>query len=177
MPHTKITRRRPSVSVPFFRSPFFPAPFFSGTAFPSLTESAEDLSTRANEMMKSAFAGFPEFSTMEKFPALNVSEGKDDFTVTAELPGMTAKDVTVDFSDGVLNIRGEKEHEETKEEDNRKYYMWERRFGSFQRALPFPGGIAENKITAEFKDGVLKVHMPKAEEMKTTHRPIPITAK
>ncbi len=177
MPHTKITRHRPSLTAPFFRAPFIASPFFSTPAFPSLADSAEELSARANEMMKSAFAGFPEFSTMDRFPALNVSEGKDDFTVTAELPGMTAKDVTVDFSDGVLTIRGEKEREETKEEDNRKYYMWERRFGSFQRALPFPGGIAENKIAAEFKDGVLTVHMPKAEEMKTTHRPIPITEK
>ena len=177
MSRTTITRRRPSVATPFFRAPFISSPFFSSPVFPSLTDTAEELSAHANEIMKSAFPGFPEFSTFEKFPALNVSEGKDDFTVTAELPGMTAKDVTVDFSEGVLTIRGEKEKEETKEEDNRKYYMWERKFGSFQRALPFPGGIAENKITAEFKDGVLKVHMPKAEEMKPNHRAIPITEK
>jgi len=174
MPRTKITRRRPSPTL--FRTPFFSAPFFSGSDIPSLTQAAEEMSARANEMMQ-AFGGYPDFLGAEQFPALNVSEAKDEFTVTAELPGMTTKDVTIDYCDGVLTIRGEKEHEEKKEEDGRKYYMWERRFGSFQRALPFPGGIAEDKIAAEFKDGVLTVHLPKAEEAKTNHRAIPINAK
>lgn len=175
MPRTKITRRRSS--PPLFRTPFFPAPFFSGSDIPSLTQAAEEMNARANEMMQSAFAGFPDFMTAERFPALNVSEAKDEFTVTAELPGMTTTDVNIDYCDGVLTIRGEKEHEEKKEEDGRNYYMWERRFGSFQRALPFPGGIAEDKIAAEYKDGVLTVHLPKAEEAKTNHRPIPISEK
>jgi HSP20 family protein len=175
MTRTKITRRRPTPTL--FRTPFFPAPFFPGSGIPSLTQGAEEMSARANEMMQSAFAGFPDFMGAERFPALNVSEAKEEFTVTAELPGMTTKDVTIDYCDGVLTIRGEKEHEEKKEEDDRKYYMWERRFGSFQRALPFPGGIAEDKIAAEFKDGVLTVHLPKAEEAKTNHRPIPINEK
>jgi HSP20 family protein len=90
---------------------------------------------------------------------------------------MTEKDVTIDYCDGVLTIRGEKEEEETKEEDGRKYYVWERRFGSFQRALPFPGGVAEDKIAAEFKHGVLTVHLPKADEAKAKHRPIPVVTK
>lgn len=172
MTRTKITRRRPNLATPFFRAPLFPTP-----DFPSLAQAAEEMSVRANEMMQSAFAGFPQFPIAERFPALNVSEAKDEFTVTAELPGMTAKNVTVDFSDGVLTIRGEKEHEETKEEDDRTYYMWERQFGSFQRALPFPGGIAEDKIAAEFEDGVMTVHLPKAKETKANHRPIPISEK
>ncbi len=177
MKRTKITRRRPNLATPFFRAPLFPAPLFPAPGFQSLTQAADQMGERANEMMRSAFAGFPEFSAADRFPALNVSEAKNEFTVTAELPGMTAENVTVDFSDGVLSIRGEKEHEETKEEDDRKYYMWERRFGSFQRALPFPGGIAEDKIAAEFKDGVLTVHLPKAEEAKANLRPIPISKK
>jgi HSP20 family molecular chaperone IbpA len=174
MKRTKITRRRPDIATSFFRAPRFTAPMFPADGFPSLTKAAEEISARANELMQSAFGDFP---AIERFPALNVSETKQEFTVTAELPGMTTKDVTIDYCDGVLTIRGEKEHEETKEEDDRKYYMWERRFGSFQRALPFPGGIAEDKIAAEFKDGVLTVHMPKAEGAKTNHRPIPISGK
>ncbi len=167
MTRTRLTRRQPNLATPFFSTP----------GFSSLTQAAEDFSARANEMMRSAFAGFPEFPTAEWFPALNVSEAKNEFTVTAELPGMTAKDVTVDYCDGVLTIRGDKEHEETKEEEDRKYYMWERRFGSFQRALPFPGGIAEDKIAAEFKDGVLMIHLPKADEAKAKRRPILINEK
>jgi HSP20 family protein len=55
--------------------------------------------------------------------------------------------------------------------------MWERRFGSFQRTLPFPGGIDDQKIVADFTDGVLTVHLPKAEEVKPKRQTIPITAK
>ena len=174
MTRTKITRRNPSPTL--FRSPLFADQFFAGSGIPSLAKAADEMSARANEMM-SAFASFPDLPYGESFPALNLSEGKEEFTVTAELPGMTTRDVNIDYCDGVLTIRGEKEHEEKKEEDGRKYYMWERRFGSFQRALPFPGGIAEDKIVAEFKDGVLTVHLPKAEEAKTNHRPIPINEK
>jgi HSP20 family protein len=97
--------------------------------------------------------------------------------VTAELPGMTQKDVTIDYCDGVLTIKGEKEHEETKGEDGKKYYLWERRFGSFQRALPFPGGIAEDGIAADFKDDVLTVHLPKSDDAKAKRRRIPIITK
>ena len=175
MTRTKITRRRPNLTATFFRpAPFFLPPMFGADEFPSLTKAAEDISAHANELMKSTFGEFP---ALDQFPALNVSETKEEFKVTAELPGMTTKDVTIEYYDGMLTIRGEKEHEETKEEEDRKYYMWERRFGSFHRALPFPGGIAEEKITAEFKDGVLTVHMPKADEAKANHRQIAITQK
>lgn len=174
MTRTKITRRYSNPTL--FRTPFLADPFFPVSGIPSLAKATEEMTARANEMM-SAFNSFPDLPNAELFPALNLSEGKEEFMVTAELPGMTAKDVTIDYCDGVLTIRGEKEHEEKKEEDGRKYYMWERRFGSFQRALPFPGGIAEDKIAAEFKDGVLTVHLPKAEEAKTNHRPIPISEK
>jgi HSP20 family molecular chaperone IbpA len=164
-------RRRPAPTI--FQSPFFSTPFFS-TGIPSLADAAQEMTARANEMMQSTFGSLPEFISVEKFPALNLSETKDEFTVTAELPGMTEKDINIEYLDGVLTIKGEKEHEEKKEEEDRKYYMWERRFGSFQRALPFPGGIAEGKIAAEFKDGILTVHLPKAEEAKAIRRPIPI---
>jgi HSP20 family protein len=171
MARTTITRRGPAPIMPYI-----PAPLFSMTGFPSLTRVAEEFSNRADEMMRAAFADAPEFP-VTRFPLLNVSEAKNEFIVTAELPGMTAKDVTVDFCDGVLTIEGEKEEEKTKDEDGRKYHIWERRFGSFQRSLPFPGGVNDEKIAAEFKDGVLTVHLPKAEQMKTKHRPITVAEK
>lgn len=172
MARTRLTRRRETEITPFV-----PSPLFAAASFPSFARAAEELTTRADEMMRAAFAGFPELSATMRFPALNVSEAKDDFTVTAELPGMAANDVTIDYSDGVLTMRGEKQEEQTKEGDDRAYYVWERQFGSFQRSLPFPGGIAEDKIAAEFKDGVLTVHLPKADEAKTKRRPITITTK
>jgi HSP20 family protein len=170
MPTTRLARR-----LPGSLTPFFPAPLFSAADFPSLTQALNEMNARSNEFMQTAFPEFPAIATGEKFPALNVSESKEEFTVSAELPGMGIKDVTVEYVDGVLSIRGEKEMEEKKEEEGRKYYMWERRFGSFQRALPFPGGIAEFKISAAFKDGLLTVHLPKAEDGKAKHQPIKIT--
>jgi HSP20 family protein len=169
MADTRITRRRPSAPV-LFRAPFFSAPGFS-----SLAQALDEMTSPNNDLLQTAFTGFPEFSIRDQFPVLNASESKTEFTVTAELPGMSAKDVNIDYCDGVLTIKGEKVHEETKKEDDLKFYMWERRFGSFQRALPFPGGIADSKITAEFKDGILTVHLPKAEEDKITSRKIEIT--
>jgi HSP20 family protein len=159
-------RRRPATMMPFFsREPAVPE-------FPSLFDFADDMSLRADEILRSWFPAIP---AAEQFPALNLSEDKDEFIVTAELPGMSEKDVTIDYCDGVLTIKGVKVREEKKEENDRKYYMWERRFGSFQRALPFPGGINEEKISAKFKNGVLTVHLPKVEEVKTKRREIAVT--
>ncbi|MEW5915761.1 MAG: Hsp20/alpha crystallin family protein [Gemmatimonadota bacterium] len=165
MPRTKLAKPNASPLVPFFPR--------LGSTFPSF----EDFNKRAKELMTAALAGAPEFPPVDWFPAVNVSEADGEFTVTAELPGLTAKDVTVDFCDGTLTIRGEKTEEETKKEDDRTYYRWERQFGSFQRSFPFPGGIDEGKIAAEFKDGILTVHLPKAEEAKVKHREIAITEK
>ena len=169
MPDPRITRRRTSAPL-FFRAPFLTAPGFS-----SLAQAIDEMTSPNNDFLQNAFTNFPEISIGDQFPALNASESKTEFTVTAELPGLTASDVNVDYCDGVLTIKGEKVHEEMKKEDDKKFYMWERRFGSFQRALPFPGGIADSKISAEFKDGILTVHLPKAEEDKITNRKIEIT--
>ena len=171
MPRTKLIRRQPATFTPMF-----PTPFLSRTLSP-LTATADELLAQADEMMRAAFGTLPIATRGEWFPAVNVSETKDELTITAELPGMSAKDISVDYTDGVLTIKGEKEQETTKEEEERRYYMWERRFGSFQRSLPFPGGIADDKIAAEFKDGVLTVHLPKTEEVKAAPHAIPITEK
>lgn len=164
MVRTKLTRRQFPLTARFFPSPLF-AP---------LGDMA-DLSTRAQQLFDEAF-GKELFTTPQGWtPAVNVAESKDEFTVTAELPGMKAENVSVDFTEGMLTIHGEKVDEHTEKEDDRTYYMWERHFGTFQRTLPFPGGIDAKKIAAEFKDGVLTVHMPKAEEVKPKRQTIPIT--
>jgi HSP20 family protein len=162
---------RPSRSVraPLFTS-VFNRPLFAG--FPDEGTVTQEM----NKMITSVFGEAPELISVDQFPSLNLSEAKNEFTVTAELPGMTAADVKIDYTDGVLTIRGEKTREETKEDDDRKYYMWERRFGSFQRSIPFPGGIAEDKISADVHDGVLTIHLPKAEEAKTKTREVPINS-
>jgi HSP20 family protein len=168
MPRTKLARR-PTTFTPFFPSPF------AESAFPSMTRLMDEITERMNDDFP--FTGLTGNGITAMFPAVNVSETKDEYTMTAELPGMTVNDVKVDFTDGVLTIQGEKEEKQEEKKDDRKYYMWERRYGSFQRSFPFPGGIVEGKIGAEFKDGILTVHLPKAEELKAEAKKIPIVAK
>jgi HSP20 family protein len=108
-------------------------------------------------------------------PAVEIAESADEFTVTAELPGLVAKDVSADFEDGVLTIKGEKS--ETKTEKEKKYYVWERSYGSFERSFTFPTSVEQDKIKASFENGVLTVTLPKTREAKVNGKKIAITAK
>lgn len=166
MPRMKLTRRQ----FPF-------TPRFLPSTFLTPLGDFGDLNATTQQLFDEVFG--KEFAEKAQgwAPAVNVAETKDEFVVTAELPGMKTEDVTVDFTDGMLTIRGEKLDEKTEKEDDRTYYMWERRFGTFQRTLPFPGGIDDQKIAAEFKHGVLAVHLPKTEEVKPKRQAIPIVTK
>jgi len=165
MARMKLTRRSPF--TPRFIPQSFVAPFGD----------FGDLDTTTQQLFEDVFGKSFPVEAQGWAPAVNVAESKDEFTVSAELPGMKTENVSVDFTDGMLTIRGEKADEKTEKEDDRTYYMWERKFGTFQRTLPFPGGIDETKIAAEFKDGVLTVHLPKAEEVKPKRQTIPIVTK
>ena len=97
-------------------------------------------------------------------PALDVYEDKDNLFVKAELPGMKKEDIEVSLNDGMLSISGERKGE-TKSE-GAEVYRSERFFGRFQRNVAFPAAVAADKIQAAYKDGVLTVTLPKAEETK-----------
>lgn len=96
--------------------------------------------------------------------ALDVAESEDGYIVKASLPGIKADDLEITFSENVLTIKGE--IEEDKELDEAHYHMRERRFGSFSRSIRLPSGIESEEIEASFEDGVLKLHLPKADEVK-----------
>ena len=96
------------------------------------------------------------------FPAIDFVEGQKEYVVSAELPGMDENELEVKLSNGVLTIRGEKK-EEWKEEQP-SYRVSERRYGSFERSLPLPEGIDEEKIDAAFVKGLLTIRLPKTEE-------------
>jgi len=166
MTRMKLTRRQPPFTARFFPSSFL-APFGD---FGDLNATTQQL---FDEVLGKNFP----VEAQGYAPAVNVAESKDEFTVTAELPGMKTENVSVDFTDGMLTIRGEKLDEKIEKDDDRTYYMWERRFGTFQRTLPFPGGIDDQKIAGEFKDGVLTVRLPKTEEVKPKRQAIPIVTK
>ena len=95
-------------------------------------------------------------------PAVDVSEADGKLVVKAELPGMDKDDVEIALTDNVLTLRGEKKQEETRDEG--EMHVWERSYGSFMRAFTLPSRVAEDQVTAEFKDGVLTVTLPKCEE-------------
>jgi len=100
----------------------------------------------------------------EWFPSLDVSETKGDFVVKAELPGIDPKDIDISLSDGMLTIKGEKKRE--KEEKEADYHLVERSYGAFVRSVQLPKEVQGNKISASYKDGILKITLPKSEEAK-----------
>lgn len=91
-------------------------------------------------------------------PVLDVVEKKGKLMVNAELPGVTKDDVSVEFEDDNLVIRGEKRHEEETEEEG--FFRRERIYGTFFRTLPLSFHAEPEKVKANFKDGVLKVEIP-----------------
>lgn len=94
-------------------------------------------------------------------PALEMVDGEKEYCLTAELPGLSDKDVDLSVADGVLTLSGEKREEQERKEKG--YMLSERRYGSFQRQLSLPSDVDPNGIKAKFKDGVLTVTLPKDE--------------
>jgi HSP20 family protein len=113
---------------------------------------------------------FPSFSLDDDMslgnwrPVVDIYENDDTLVVKAELPGVDKKDIRVDLKDGVLTLSGERSHEKEVKEEN--YYRKERAWGSFHRSFNVPADIDPDKIKAEFKDGILKVEIPRPEEKK-----------
>lgn len=95
---------------------------------------------------------------------VDVSETDEDVVVRAELPGLDAKEIDVHVSDDTLTIRGEKRTE--KEAKEERPYTSERYFGPFERVVRLPARIQEDKVDAQFKNGVLRIRMAKVEKAK-----------
>lgn len=113
-----------------------------------------------------AIAGNGDEPITEQFwePATNITEDDKEFLVKVELPEMKKEDVKVTVENGTLRISGERKAE--KEEKTTKYHRIESSYGSFLRAFALPEGADGNKVVADYKDGVLKVHLPKTAEAK-----------
>jgi HSP20 family protein len=108
-------------------------------------------------------------------PAVDVVEKENAFELTAELPGLDAKNIELTLDDDVLTIKGEKNEE--KEEKTKDRYVSERRYGSFRRSLQLPANVDAGKIEATYKSGILTVKLPKSEEAKKKQTVIPIASK
>ncbi|MCA9510752.1 MAG: Hsp20/alpha crystallin family protein [Myxococcota bacterium] len=97
-------------------------------------------------------------------PAVDVSEGEKQYTVTVELPGARKEDVNVEVHEGVLTIRGEKRSEREEKDEHRRYV--ERSYGSFARSFSLPTNADAEAVHASFQEGVLTVEVPKRDEAK-----------
>jgi HSP20 family protein len=108
----------------------------------------------AKEMMK----------VTEWSPLVDITEDDQEYIVKAEIPEMKKENIKINVQDNVLSISGERKYE--KEEKDKKYHRVERAYGSFIRSFTVPEDADGSKINAEYKDGVLKVHLPKSEKAK-----------
>jgi HSP20 family protein len=102
-------------------------------------------------------------------PAVDVLDKDDHLVITAEIPGVDKKDISVDVKDRVLTLRGERSSDNEVKEEN--FYRRERIYGKFERSFTLPAEIDPDSIKAEYKDGVLKIEVPKPEG----HKPKQIT--
>jgi len=97
-------------------------------------------------------------------PRVNIEETDNEIILSAELPGMAREDVKITFKDGNISILGEKK--EAKDTKDRNFHRYERNYGSFCRTFSVPNQVKSDKIDASFKNGILVVTLPKAEESK-----------
>src|SRR6266545_6697052 len=97
-------------------------------------------------------------------PAVDVWETEDEIVYAFDLPGIPEDQISVEFEDGGLTISGERERTDEVSQD--RLYRYERRFGSFSRTIGLPQGVSEDSIKADYKDGVLEVHVQKPAQPK-----------
>ncbi len=145
----------------------------------SLSESADPFASFQRELSRvfeDAFGGrsLVPASVASSALRLDVKEDEKAFHVTADLPGLSEKEVEVTFHDGVLTIRGEKKVERDEKKDT--WHIIERSSGSFARQLGLPANIEEDKIEAKFEKGVLTVILPKQPDEKTAAKKIEVKA-
>lgn len=103
-------------------------------------------------------------TTQNWVPALDIWETDDEIVYALDLPGISEEKISVELDEGALTITGERER--TVEESKERFYRFERRHGTFSRTFGVPQGVTENDVRAEYKDGVLEVHVKKPEQPK-----------
>lgn len=128
----------------------------------------EEISDRFNRifgrMLTRRETGREALTVADWAPMVDITEDDHEYLIKAEIPEVDKKDVKVTVQDGVLTIQGERR--QAKEEKGKRFHRIERSFGSFVRSFGLPDEVAEDKLKAEFKDGLLLVHLPKAERPK-----------
>ena len=106
-------------------------------------------------------------------PMVDICDTENAIVVTAELPGVKKEDISIEVKDNILTIKGDRSVDSEVKEEN--YYRRERSFGSFQRSFSLPTDVNPESIKAGFKDGVLKIEVPKSEAKKPKQISIDVT--
>lgn len=164
-----------------------PAPGEGIFGVPSLFASMESMREQMDRLFQSFAAGWPALTgegplpeqrpafALGHMPKVETAEDDKQFEISVELPGVDEKDVSVSVDNGVLTIKGEKKSE--REEKKKDYHLTERSYGSFERSFHLPENASQDKITADFENGVLKIALPKSAGGKAGERKIAITKK
>jgi HSP20 family protein len=108
--------------------------------------------------------GKENLTVADWMPTVDISETESEYLIKAELPEVRKEDVKVMVENGVLTLQGERRQE--KEEKGRRFHRVERSYGSFVRSFTLPESVDEGGVKAEYKDGVLALHLPKSEKVK-----------
>jgi HSP20 family protein len=132
------------------------------TTLPSLQDRINRIFEEAFPKASAAKEG--EFALSDWRPVVDTYEENDAIVIKAELPGVKKEDVSIDIKDNILTLKGERSHKADIKEEN--YYRRERSYGKFHRAFTLPDAVDPNRIDASYKDGVLKITLPKAEETR-----------
>jgi HSP20 family protein len=130
-------------------------------------EPFREIATLQNEMsrlMNTVMGSNGETTTRTWVPAVDVWETDESLVYAFDLPGIPEDAISVELDDGALTVSGERER--TQEASEQNFYRFERRFGSFSRTVGLPQGVSDDSITAEYKNGVLEVHVKKPEQPK-----------
>ncbi len=124
-----------------------------------------------NFLQTPAFSRSGDFGSLSaNWPSIDVTDRGDELIVVAEVPGLTDKDVDLFVDNGILTIHGEKKSQQ----EERGYS--ERFFGQFERQIPLPASVDEQRCRADFHDGLLTIHLPKSREAEEAKKKIPINA-
>ncbi len=163
-------------TVPVPVKPSTPSP----AATPDIWQSLRNEMDRLFDSFPGRFGAIPFMPTrlatpfIVPSPAVDITEKDNAFVVTAEIPGLTEKDIEVLLSGDTLTIKGEKKQET--EEKKKNSYLSERRYGAFERSFQVPQDVDETGIEASFSQGLLTVTLPKSAEAQKSAKTIAVKA-
>lgn len=138
----------------------------------SFQEEVQDLVNRFSENWGE---NLPTTSSERFIPNIEVKDKGKEYRVTAEVPGMEEKDIDISLDENVLTLQGERRSEYQEEDKEKGFFRSEISYGNFYRAIPLDEEVDEDKVEANYKDGMLKITLPKKEGMKKKSRKISLS--